>query len=165
MNALLTVGYEGATLEQFISTLQEAQVTMLLDVREIALSRRKGFSKKALAEALADAGIEYRHERDLGSPKPIRHQLREDGDYRRYFKAFRTYLNAQRPLLAELADSLRGSVALMCFERDYKTCHRSAVAHELESLTGLTAKHLGGEPDVIARSRASRHPGQGISAA
>lgn len=100
---VMTIGYEGAVLDDFLRTLKHAQVTLLLDVREIALSRRKGFSKTALSEALAAAGIDYRHERMLGSPKEVRHQLREDGDYQRYFRDFREYLATQRKLLDSLA--------------------------------------------------------------
>jgi uncharacterized protein (DUF488 family) len=62
---VLTIGYEGAALEDFLSTLKRARVSLLLDVREIALSRRKGFSKSALSAALSSFGIDYRHERAL----------------------------------------------------------------------------------------------------
>lgn len=164
MNALLTVGYEDTTLDKFIDTLKQADVTILLDVRELAISRRRGFSKRALSETLAAAGIEYRHERNLGSPRNIRHQLRADGNYRHYFDAFQTYLHSQKPLLAELAASLQGSVALMCFERDHTTCHRSTVAREFESLTGLTVQHLG-ERNVHILPRASDHSCKGVPAA
>ncbi|MBS0315666.1 MAG: DUF488 domain-containing protein [Proteobacteria bacterium] len=140
---MLTIGYEGASLEDFIATLKAASVTMLLDVRELPISRRKGFSKRALSDALEAEGISYRHERDLGSPKAIRHQLHEDHDYDQFFGAFTTYLKSQRPLLKKLAAELDGRVALMCFERDPATCHRSIVAKQLETLTQLKTKHLG----------------------
>lgn len=164
MKNLLTVGYEGATLPAFLATLRAAGVTTLLDVRELPLSRRQGFSKRALAEALAEVGITYQHERELGSPKDIRNQLRADGDYAQYFASFKTYLKLQQPLLRELAASLQGSVALMCFERDPSTCHRSVVARHLEKLTGLTVRHLGVN-HVAGLQRARHHSGQGVSAA
>jgi uncharacterized protein (DUF488 family) len=164
MQALLTIGYEGATLEDFVSTLLKAGVTTLLDVRELPISRRKGFSKTALSEAVRAVGIDYRHERDLGSPKPIRHRLHSDGDYEHYFKSFTSYLNSQKPLLRQLAEELDGQVALMCFERDPTTCHRSIVAKHLEALTKLRTRHLGvrnGESGQRTRTRV----GEGLPAA
>lgn len=164
MRRLMTVGYEGSHLTDFIAELQREGVNTLLDVREVAISRRRGFSKTALREALQHAGIAYRHERDLGSPKAIRHQLRADGDYSSYFKAFNSYLRTQDALLKRLADELTGGVALMCFERDPSTCHRSAVARHLEGLTGLSTRHLEVTVGTCAEG-ARAHPRQGIPAA
>ena len=56
---ILTIGYEGASVEGFLQTLKASGVTQLLDVRELPLSRRKGFSKNALASMLILAGIGY----------------------------------------------------------------------------------------------------------
>lgn len=142
VDKLLTIGYEKTSLNDFIATLKAAGVTTLLDVRELPISRRKGFSKRALSEAVIAAGIDYRHERDLGSPKTIRAQLHADGDYPEFFASFTAYLKSQKPLLKALTTELDGAVALMCFERDAATCHRSIVARHLEYLTGLTTKHL-----------------------
>ena len=71
---IYTVGYEGLTLEEFLQRLQRAWVQIVVDVRDVALSRKRGFSKTALAAALRDAGMEYLHIRSLGCPKPIRDQ-------------------------------------------------------------------------------------------
>lgn len=163
MKGLFTIGYENATLGDFIATLHAARVTLLLDVRELPLSRKKGFSKRALAEAVQGAGISYRHERDLGSPKMLRQQLHSDGDYAQFFNSFSKYLKRQAPLLTELATNLRGNVALMCFERDPATCHRSIVARQLESLVGLKTKHLG-VTHGADRNRACAGACEGVSA-
>ncbi|MCD6663504.1 MAG: DUF488 domain-containing protein [Comamonas sp.] len=164
MQQLMTIGYEGSSIEDFIATLAHANVTLLLDVREIPISRRKGFSKKALAQHAEAVGINYRHERDLGSPKNIRHQLHVDGDYATYFKSFKEYLKSQKPLLEKLASDLEGTVALVCYERDPATCHRSVVARQLENLTGLKVKHLGVR-DGAGRQRAGARTCEGVPAA
>lgn len=164
MKRLMTVGYEKTRLEDFIATLKAAGVTTLLDVREIPISRRKGFSKSALRDAVTAVGIRYRHERDLGSPKPIREQLHADGDYSRFFTSFTTYLKSQRPLLKSLVAELEGGVALMCFERDATTCHRSVVARHLEHLTGLTTNHIE-VASGTGSTRAGAHSGESLSAA
>lgn len=164
MKNLYTIGYEGAELSDFIATLHANKVGTLLDVRELPISRRKGFSKGALQSALEAAGIDYRHERSLGSPKPIRHQLHADGDYPQFFRSFTDYLDSQKPLLASLSKELKGGVALMCFERDPATCHRSVVAKQLQTITKLSVKHLGVR-DGISLERARARLGEGVSAA
>jgi hypothetical protein len=55
---LFTIGYEGVELKDFITALKAAGATVLLDVRELPISRRRGFSKNALKAALAEAGID-----------------------------------------------------------------------------------------------------------
>jgi hypothetical protein len=54
---LRTIGYEGASVDGFIAALRRSRVSLLIDVRAVAVSRRKGFSKTALAAALAEAGF------------------------------------------------------------------------------------------------------------
>jgi uncharacterized protein (DUF488 family) len=167
LKRLATIGYEGASIQDFLATLQAAGVTTLLDVREFAGSRRKGFAKTALRQHLAGIGIEYRHEPALGSPRDIRHQLREDGRHDRFFRDFDRYLATQQPLLKQLARELTGTVALLCYERNYQECHRKSVAAALGTITGLTPKHHGVQPhghrQAHAPSRA--HPGEGLPAA
>lgn len=167
MKHLLTIGYEGADFRDFLATLEVLGVTTLLDIRELPMSRRPGFAKTALREGLASVGIDYRHEPRLGSPKAIRYQLRDDGDYKRFFRDFGRYLNTQADLLDELASELTGTVALLCYERDHTTCHRRAVATALSEITGLTPKHQGvqGHAQRQAATRSRTHLGQSLSAA
>lgn len=157
MKKLFTIGYEGAALSNFMLALKGAGIDILLDVRELPISRRKGFSKTALGSALNEAGILYRHEKKLGSPKVIRHQLREDGNYPRFFREFDRHLASQSVLLEVLATELKGNVALMCYEKDHEECHRHMVADALAELLGKTPIHLGvgehaGEASKAARS-------------
>lgn len=66
---LLGVGHEGQTIDSFLSELLAMGVSRLVDVRLTPVSRKRGFSKSALAQALAGAGISYEHRRELGNPK------------------------------------------------------------------------------------------------
>jgi uncharacterized protein (DUF488 family) len=143
LKQIITIGYEGADLSDFLATLEVLGVTTLLDVRELPISRRKGFAKTALRDAVQSVGIGYRHEPQLGSPKAVRHRLREDGDYGRFFKDFGQHLKKQNVLLTALASELSGTVALLCYERDHELCHRKAVASALGDMTGLKPKHRG----------------------
>lgn len=167
LKKIVTIGYEGADLADFLATLQTIGVTMLLDIRELPLSRRPGFAKTALREGLAGVGIDYRHEPRLGSPKAIRYQLRDDGNYKKFFRDFDRYLGTQADLLDTLSEELSGTVALLCYERDYNTCHRRSVARALGKLTGLTPKHQGvqGHVQRQAAARSRPHFGQGLSPA
>ena len=77
MKILSTIGYEGKTLDEFIGELKRSGVDMVLDVRAVAASRRPGFSKTALSNALRENGIDYRHFRALGTPAAGREAARK----------------------------------------------------------------------------------------
>ncbi len=102
-----TIGYEGMTIEAFIASLRAQRIAHLVDIREVALSRKKGFSKTALSEHLERVGIRYSHVRALGCPKPIRDQYRVDGNWERYSRAFAAYLESQAPALRELMRTVK----------------------------------------------------------
>lgn len=144
MNAILTIGYEKATVKDFIATLKRAKVQVLIDVRDVPISRRRGFSKKALEEALNKAGIEYMHLRALGNPKPGREASRR-GDMRLFKSIFRTHLRrkeAQESLKVASDMAKRALVCLLCFERDYSICHRSIVAEKMAQKRNTEPRHL-----------------------
>jgi len=141
---ILTVGYEKSDLRSYIKRLQDACVDVLVDVRDRPISRKKGFSKKALAEAVSSAGIKYVHVQDLGDPKPGRDAARagEMEAFRTIFGEHMKSPNAQAAL-ADLALDLAGRrICLTCFERDHHSCHRSIVAEQLSKLTGAPIHHL-----------------------
>jgi uncharacterized protein (DUF488 family) len=146
-----TIGYEGMTIEAFIALLRAQHVGHLVDIREVPLSRKKGFSKSALSEHLERVGIRYSHIRALGCPKAIRDQFRADGNWERYSRAFAAYLESQAPALRELIRTVKADrCTLMCFEANYALCHRSIVAHEL----GGAIVHLTAHGPVTAETAA-----------
>ncbi|WP_372624343.1 DUF488 family protein [Falsiroseomonas sp.] len=141
---LCTIGYEGARLDGFLAALRRSRVSLLIDVRAVAVSRRKGFSKTALAAALGEAGISYLHLRDLGDPKPGREAARAGR-----MSEFRTIYNAHlrgavaQAALAEAAQVVEHRAAcLLCYEADPSGCHRSIVAAALSRKTGIAVQHL-----------------------
>lgn len=122
-----TIGYEQATVADVIAALTGAGVEILADVRALPLSRRPGFSKTALAGALAEAGIEYRHFRALGTPADGRAAARA-GRHSDLERIYAGQLEFPEAIAAgaELADLARGKrVALLCYERDAHVCHRT----------------------------------------
>jgi uncharacterized protein (DUF488 family) len=142
---LYTIGYEcHQTPASLTTTLNAAGITRLVDVRELPISRRKGFAKTALAAALATAGIGYEHERALGNPKPSRDLYRSG----RQREGERQYLKHLRNGSADAVDALartlgREATCVMCFEHDHSRCHRALIVDELrERIPNLRVKHL-----------------------
>ena len=163
---LATIGYEAADLADFIATLQAAGIYRLLDVRELPISRRKGFAKRALSEALADAGIEYVHLRGLGDPKNGRAAARA-GDVARFKRVFTAHMAseaAQADLRRAAYLVVQGGACLMCYERDHATCHRSIVATAISDTVQATIHHLGVREGLASHRHPvapiARHPGE-----
>lgn len=140
---IFTLGYEGLTIEAFITRLQTAQVKTVVDVRELPLSRKKGFSKTAFCAALAAQGIAYLHMPALGCPKSIRNQYKADGNWQTYTRDFLKYIQTQEASLRELVKIAQATPAcLVCFEADFAACHRTYVARAARQLGGPTVTHL-----------------------
>ena len=140
---LHTLGYEGLDIGAFVQLLRAHAVQTVVDVRELPLSRKRGFSKSSFRAALADAGLDYRHTPALGCPRPIRNRFRADGDWAAYSRDFRVYLGTQEAALQELvAMSQSRTACLVCFEADYNQCHRSYVARSATALGAPATWHL-----------------------
>lgn len=80
---IFTIGYEGLDIDAFLSLLAKHDINTVVDVRELPLSRKPGFSKKALGTALNLSGREYVHMVQLGCPKTVRERYRYDGNWKR----------------------------------------------------------------------------------
>lgn len=140
---IYTIGYEGIDIEQFFTLLREHNIETVVDVRELPLSRKPGFSKKILATALNLNGLEYTHLADLGCPKSIRDRYRLDANWRRYKEGFLKYLNTQADAIEDLAMMATSSnCALLCFEADFNYCHRSMVADAVKRRNGMRVSHI-----------------------
>ena len=124
---IFTIGYEGATVDEFLAALTRAGVEQVADVRAIAASRRPGFAKSSLAANLASVGIGYHHLRALGTPKPGRDAAKR-GDRETLERVYAGQLElpeAQVAVEALKAMAAERPTALLCFERDPAMCHRS----------------------------------------
>lgn len=145
MPVLTTIGYEGSSLDDFIATLRAADVHTLLDVRELPISRRRGFAKKALSTALAANRIQYVHLKGLGDPKDGREAARAK-DFDKFLRIYTRHMKtvwAQKDLAEAARLSANGGACLMCYERDYNTCHRLLVAKAMADIVSIQIKHLG----------------------
>ena len=141
---LFTIGYEGLSNSDFFSILQSQQIETLVDVRELPLSRKPGFSKKALTASCLQHGLNYTHLPALGCPRTIRHTYRENNDWAWYTRHYLTHLQQQPDTLSDLAQRVQKErCCLLCFEADPQECHRLYVAaHLAQSLSHLHTEHL-----------------------
>ncbi len=154
---VFTIGYEGTDLPSFLATLASAGIKQVIDVRELPLSRKRGFSKSALSATLAENGIHYLHLRDLGDPKPGREAARR-GDHSGFLRVYRRHLagnDAQNALAEASRQAASTRSCLLCFERDHEGCHRSIVADAMTAATGIKVTHLRAAPSTQRIFRAS----------
>ncbi|MBO9622806.1 MAG: DUF488 domain-containing protein [Sphingomonas sp.] len=124
---IFTIGYEATTMGEFLAALKAAGVERLIDVRALPLSRRPGFSKNILAASLRDAGIDYVHLKNLGTPKPGRDAAKK-GDVKTLRAVYENQLalpeaQAEAAKMRALAEEKPS--ALLCFERNPEHCHRT----------------------------------------
>ena len=131
---LFTIGYEGLDSERLVGVLRSAGVAVLADVRAVANSRKRGFSKGALGTSLREAGLGYAHLRSLGTPKSGRQAARA-GDAALMRRIYCEEVLDTAAGIAALDDlaALAGSapICLLCFERDPAGYHRRVLAERL----------------------------------
>jgi uncharacterized protein (DUF488 family) len=124
---IFTIGYEAATMAEFLGALRAAGVQLVIDVRALPLSRRPGFSKSPLRAALDEAGIDYIHLKALGTPAEGRSAARA-GKAEELKRIYAGQLDlpeaiVQAEQMRELASEKPS--ALLCYEREPAQCHRS----------------------------------------
>ena len=133
MPTLFTIGYQQATQAAVLAALRNAGVELLADVRARPLSRKPGFSKTALAAAVDEIGIEYRHFRLVGTPPEGREAARK-GDHATLREVYAGQLELPEALahMAELRElALTKRTCLLCYCREADKCHRSLLISAL----------------------------------
>jgi uncharacterized protein (DUF488 family) len=128
-----SIGYENyRSVEDFARLLADSGVEQLVDVRELPISRRRGFAKSALAAALAEQSVEYVHLRSMGNPKEFR-------DLYKAGKVAEGRAGHERTdELRELATTIQAKrSALMCVEAEEDVCHRQVIFEALRDQVGL----------------------------
>jgi uncharacterized protein (DUF488 family) len=141
---LATIGYEKCGFDDFVRCLREAGVRQVIDVRDLPLSRRAGFSKRQLAAGLDAAGIGYHHLRALGTPAAGR-----EANRRRRWDEFWRIVDDRLATpeaafaLAEAAELASAKPScLLCYEAAACQCHRLRVGERLSASHGFRLRHL-----------------------
>ncbi|PKL58439.1 MAG: hypothetical protein CVV31_02485 [Methanomicrobiales archaeon HGW-Methanomicrobiales-2] len=128
---ITTIGYEGKDIDQFFQTLIANHVTLLVDVRRNAFSRKYGYSKEALSKNLQNFCIKYVHIPELGIESSRRQNITQSG-YQDLFKQYSSELEYKGDLIEKVkALGREEKVALMCFEKNASNCHRGVIADRL----------------------------------
>jgi uncharacterized protein (DUF488 family) len=145
MTTLFTIGYEKATPAAVMKELTDAKIELLVDVRAIAASRRSGFSKRALSAALEEAGIRYLHLQKLGTPAEGR-RAAHSGDLKTLWRIYEAQIKQPeaKAALDELVALVKSGerVALLCYCRNPKACHRDRIVARVKRRTGAQVENL-----------------------
>ena len=154
---VLTIGHSTRTLEELLGLLTEFHVAALVDVRRFPASRRHPhFNGPALARALGEAGVAYRHELDMGGRRaPVRDSPNTAwrvAGFRGYADhmagaAFRAALKRLRELAA---GATAGPPAILCAEAVPWRCHRQLISDALVA-SGVRVRH------ILGAGRAQEH--------
>jgi uncharacterized protein (DUF488 family) len=155
---MVTIGVYGLDGESFLQRLREADVRVLLDVRQRRGVRGPEYAwanSRRLQAALARARIAYEHHPELAPTTELRRLQYAEDDRRGVGKRSRRELAAEytRRYSAEILDgadlspivsalSSSGTAALLCVERDPEACHRSLIAQRLTERHGVMIEHL-----------------------
>lgn len=162
--SMATIGVYGFDGESFLQRLWDADVQVLIDVRQRRGVRGPDYAwanSLRLQAALAQARIAYEHHPELAPTTELR-QLQYAEDHRRGVgKRTRRELAAEyarrytievldRADLTPIVSTLpsRGTAALLCVERDPEACHRSLISQRLTEQHGITIEHLRPVADV-----------------
>ena len=152
--AIFTLGYSTRTLTAVIELLNENSVDLLVDVRTVPHSRyNPEFGREALAVSLPSAGIDYRHEADLGGLRRPRHDSVNGAWRNESFRGFADYMQTtqfSQALSALLVLGRDRRIALMCAEGNPFRCHRSLIADALAA-RGITSC------EITSSGRAKAH--------
>jgi uncharacterized protein (DUF488 family) len=147
---LFTIGYEKARLADVVAALGAAGVVTLIDVRDRPISRRPGFSKRQLAAAVEAAGLRYLHLQALGTP-PEGREANRRRRWPRFWQIVETKLataEAELALQQAAVTALARPSCLLCYEADWRCCHRRRVAEILAERHGFPLRHLSAAGDL-----------------
>ncbi len=126
---IYSVGYEGLTVDGLVELLTGARVAVVIDVRLNPSSRKPGFSRKRLSNRLAEAGIDYIHEKELGNPPDNRESFRNGDGIEGRTRLRSLLLDGDGAALARVvALASQQRIAVLCVEREHHRCHREVIA-------------------------------------
>ena len=122
---VLTAGYQGRNIQQFISMLTDCVVTLLVDCRSKPFSRNHQFNRGFLEKSCKNAGMSYEWIGDkLGGIGGL------------------TEKQWTKSLKVIYDKSKKDTILLMCMEKKYTECHRQKLSEILETVYKVKVIHL-----------------------
>jgi uncharacterized protein (DUF488 family) len=158
LTAVATIGVYGFDQAAFLNALSRARVTVLLDVRQrrgVRGSEYAWANSARLQAALEDAGVEYRHLKELAPTTALRQLQYAEDERRGVGRRSRVELSPEYrerytheildqvdldPIVSSLPPD--ATAALLCVERDPEACHRSLIAERMAAEHGISVRHL-----------------------
>lgn len=143
---LCTIGFSKKGLRDFISRLQRAGITKVIDVRLNNTSQLAGYAKKDdLAYILELVGIEYEHRTDLAPTESLLKDYKQKrvtwDEYEQVFLHNLAKRNAWGK--KTLFSDDHQAVCLLCSEDKPQYCHRRLVAEDYcKHFPNVQIKHL-----------------------
>jgi uncharacterized protein (DUF488 family) len=148
MDTVFTIGHSTRPIEEFISLLQNNNITQLVDVRTVPRSRHNPqFEQTALQQSLPKAGIAYIYCQDLGGLRPKVKDSTNLGWHNQSFRNYADYMQTdsfQEAITQLIKLSEQASTAIMCAEAVPWRCHRSLIADAL-LVRDITVKDIIGD--------------------
>lgn len=144
---LMTIGYEGITIDAYINKLIRHNIAIVIDVRRNPISMKYGFSKIRFRDYLVRAGIKYEHIPALGIESALRKNLETKEDYKTLFKKYSAeslpHREEELRRIQQLVNEYK-RVVLTCFEADPQSCHRHKITEHLQSTRqwNIPVKHI-----------------------
>lgn len=156
---VFTIGGYGFDESSFLAALREADVDLLVDIRQRAGMRGSKYAflnKTRLQQSMQNLGKDYWHVRDLAPTTEIRDIQRTDDLSRGVVKRERVklseaFVDAYERQILETAFDIEKfcnaledveSIAFFCVERHPEACHRSIVASRVAAYFGIEVKDL-----------------------
>lgn len=131
---IYTIGYQNVPIDRFVSLLSDKGIKVVLDVRNKPFSFKFGFSKYWLEKFLPESNIQYINIPNLGIPAKFRKEMNGD----RLWKKYEEILNSNLNFVEEAIQIIQNSpTALMCFEAEPESCHRSILSQFIQKKTNL----------------------------
>jgi uncharacterized protein (DUF488 family) len=138
--AVYSLGYEGLSIDTFLSVILTKNLKRVIDVRNNPFSRKYGFSSSQLKEKCQEIEVEYYHFPDLGIPSSIRKTEKDDKSLWAVYED-KILLGAQKSLDTVKTLCCDKNSLLLCFEQDPNTCHRRILARNISVKTSLPVYH------------------------
>jgi uncharacterized protein (DUF488 family) len=151
-----TIGHSTRGIDEFISSLKENEIKLLVDVRAFPGSKRyPQFNKEALAKSLNAHGIRYEHFPELGGKRKSKADSRNTAWRNASFRGYADYMETEEfqkgiVRLLDVAEKA-GPAAIMCAEAVWWRCHRSLIADYLKA-RGAEVLH------ILSANKVEPHP-------
>ena len=138
---ILTVGYEGKSIDGLLNLLFTHGVATVIDVRNNPISRKYGFSRRTLSYICKYVGLRYLSFPSLGIPSSYRSSVSSKQElWEIYENDLLPKAEVYQKRVIQILSNERG--VLLCYEYDPLDCHRGILAKVLREKTGWEVRDL-----------------------